>query len=144
MTNFVKTPSHRLSRVSAAAYVGINSANFEVKRQFWVSGRNAAHKNDMEQPTLTAIPAAAEDAAHKISMSNTTITLAPLDLTGRRAEELPDLLSITEVSTYLRVPVNTLYFWSANGNGPIAVKLGKHLRYHRDDVVSFLRTKRAA
>lgn len=45
-----------------------------------------------------------------------------------------DYYSIEELSQRLDVPVGTLRHWRINGRGPKAVKIGKHLRYYRDDV----------
>jgi excisionase family DNA binding protein len=48
------------------------------------------------------------------------------------------LLTIADVSAYLRVPVGTLYNWRTRGEGPRAAKLGRHLRYRRSDVGRWL------
>ncbi|GAA3218961.1 hypothetical protein GCM10017691_02050 [Pseudonocardia petroleophila] len=48
------------------------------------------------------------------------------------------LWTIKDVSDYLRVPVQTLYSWRAQGSGPPARRVGKHLRYRPDEVVSWL------
>src|SRR3712207_1026551 len=38
-----------------------------------------------------------------------------------------DLLTITEASAILRVPVNTLRWWRHRGDGPRFFKIGRHL-----------------
>jgi predicted DNA-binding transcriptional regulator AlpA len=56
---------------------------------------------------------------------------------SRRVESTPDavgapsarLWSIHDVSEFLGVPFPTLYRWRYLGEGPPAVRLGKHLRY---------------
>lgn len=48
------------------------------------------------------------------------------------------LWSITDVSTFLGVPVATLYQWRHLGTGPKAYRLGKHLRYRQADVEAWL------
>jgi excisionase family DNA binding protein len=48
------------------------------------------------------------------------------------------LMSITEVSEYLGVPVATLYQWRHRGEGPIGIKVGRHVRYRRVAVEDFL------
>ncbi|GAA1692194.1 hypothetical protein GCM10009808_06600 [Microbacterium sediminicola] len=58
--------------------------------------------------------------------------------TLRRREFLPDLLSIEELSVFVQIPKSTLYKWNADGEGPHPVKLGKHLRYRRSDVLEWL------
>ncbi len=44
------------------------------------------------------------------------------------------LWTIQDVSVFLGVPVATLYGWRHRGDGPPALRLGKHLRYVPDDV----------
>jgi predicted DNA-binding transcriptional regulator AlpA len=47
----------------------------------------------------------------------------------------PDpLWEIEDVSTYLRVPVQTLYQWRKRKYGPRAARVGRHLRYDPADV----------
>lgn len=48
------------------------------------------------------------------------------------------LLSTDEVARLLVVPVTTLYTWRYKGAGPKAFKVGKHLGYRLDDVLSWL------
>ena len=44
------------------------------------------------------------------------------------------LLTITDLSEHLGVPVNTLYQWRTKGYGPIGRRIGKHVRYRPEDV----------
>lgn len=44
------------------------------------------------------------------------------------------LLTPEQVSELLGIPVGTLYGWRHKGNGPRAIKIGRHLRYRRSDV----------
>ena len=44
------------------------------------------------------------------------------------------LWSVADVSTYLGVPVQTLYAWRKARTGPPAAKVGKHLRYDPEAV----------
>lgn len=56
------------------------------------------------------------------------------------------LMSIDELAAYLRIPVSTIYGWRRTGQGPAAVKVGRHLRYDRRDVSRWLvtlKTRRA-
>ena len=39
-----------------------------------------------------------------------------------------------EVSTYLGVPVQTLYQWRRRGFGPVGRRVGRHLRWNPDTV----------
>jgi excisionase family DNA binding protein len=55
----------------------------------------------------------------------------------------PDrLLSIRDVAEWLQVPVQTLYRWRYLGEGPLTLKMGKHLRYRAGDVEAWLETCR--
>ena len=48
------------------------------------------------------------------------------------------LLSIEDLSTYLQVPVNTLYQWRKTGKGPAGFRVGKYVRYRPDDVETWI------
>jgi hypothetical protein len=54
------------------------------------------------------------------------------------------LWSIEDVSTYLGVPVKTLYGWRLKKVGPAAVRIGKHLRYDQDVVVDWVKSRQQA
>jgi len=54
-------------------------------------------------------------------------------MTDRRPLATPE-----EVSTYLGVPIQTLYNWRAKRTGPRASKVGVHLRYRWADVEKWL------
>jgi excisionase family DNA binding protein len=47
-----------------------------------------------------------------------------------------------EVSEYLGIPVGTLYTWRYQGSGPPAYRVGRHLRYRRDEVEQWLADRR--
>ena len=48
------------------------------------------------------------------------------------------LLSPQEVADWLGVPVNTLYQWRHRGEGPLGFRVGKHVRYRREDVAAWI------
>ncbi len=50
----------------------------------------------------------------------------------------PEFLTVDELAAYLRIPKNTIYFWRSRNLGPPAHVVGKHLRFHRPDVVAWL------
>lgn len=50
----------------------------------------------------------------------------------------PELLTTIEVAAWLRVPVQTLYAWRSQGLGPRGLKVGRHLRWRREDVERWL------
>lgn len=55
---------------------------------------------------------------------------------------LEPLMSIEELSTYLDVPIRTLYDWRLAGKGPRAVHVGRQLRYFVSDVGGWLAGQR--
>jgi len=48
------------------------------------------------------------------------------------------LLTPAELAGYLGVPIKTLYTWRYRHEGPPALRIGRHLRYRRDDVEDWL------
>ncbi len=42
------------------------------------------------------------------------------------------LMSLTEVSEMLGIPVHTLYRWRHKGDGPVGYRVGRHVRYRRE------------
>lgn len=51
------------------------------------------------------------------------------------------LMTLTELSEFLGVPVATLYQWRHRGEGPPGYRLGRHVRYRRSVVESWLVTR---
>jgi hypothetical protein len=54
------------------------------------------------------------------------------------------LWTAEETADYLRIPKATLYQWRYLGIGPKAGRVGRHLRYHPDDVVRWFRQQQEA
>lgn len=56
-----------------------------------------------------------------------------------------DLLDEHEVAAVLRLPVSTLRFWrlEGKGKGPRHIKIGRRVRYPRDDVDAYRRGERS-
>jgi excisionase family DNA binding protein len=52
------------------------------------------------------------------------------------------LLTVDEVSAYLRVPAQTIYKWRTRGDGPPGYKYGKYVRYRTEDVREWLEGRR--
>lgn len=48
------------------------------------------------------------------------------------------VLSIEELSAYLKIPVNTLYGWRKLGKGPAGFRAGKYVRYRAVDVDAWI------
>lgn len=55
-----------------------------------------------------------------------------------RPHEHDALLTIQEVADTIRVPVTTLRFWRGQGIGPPGFRVGRSLRYWRNDVFDWL------
>lgn len=78
--------------------------------------------------------------------SGPTAPVTQLHPTNPWGEQTP-LLTIEEVSEFLRIPVSSLYRWrSAGSDAPPAIRLGRHLRFRRSDIEAWLegRTKASA
>jgi excisionase family DNA binding protein len=58
-----------------------------------------------------------------------------------RMSELDQLLTPQDLANYLDVPLNTLYQWRHHGRGPVAFRVGKHIRYRRRDVEAWIRER---
>lgn len=54
-----------------------------------------------------------------------------------------NLMTIDAVAEYLGVPKATLHAWSSRGQGPRRYKVGKHLRYRKSDVDTWLERQAA-
>jgi predicted DNA-binding transcriptional regulator AlpA len=51
------------------------------------------------------------------------------------------LATLAEVAAFLQVPPKTLHRWRSVGEGPPALKVGRHLRYRWGDVEAWLETR---
>ena len=51
------------------------------------------------------------------------------------------LMTIDEVAAYTQLSKFTLYKMRSEGHGPPAARLGKHLRYRKSDVDTWVRSK---
>ncbi len=48
------------------------------------------------------------------------------------------LRSPQDLSRQVGVPVATIYTWRSRGEGPRAIRVGKHLRYRQSDIDAWL------
>jgi excisionase family DNA binding protein len=48
------------------------------------------------------------------------------------------LMSLIDVSETLGIPVHTLYRWRCKGDGPAGYRVGRHVRYRREEVDAWL------
>lgn len=51
------------------------------------------------------------------------------------------LWTVKELAQFLQIPRDTLYQWRQRGEGPLAVRLGKHLRYRPEAVQAWLKSQ---
>jgi excisionase family DNA binding protein len=51
------------------------------------------------------------------------------------------LVTVEELAEYLAVPVRTLYAWRYRGDGPPALRVGRHLRYRWCDVQTWIQQR---
>ncbi|MEU4394352.1 helix-turn-helix domain-containing protein [Kribbella sp. NPDC023855] len=56
--------------------------------------------------------------------------------------EVDNLWDVNQVEEYLKVPVATLYGWRVKNYGPPADRVGRHLRYDRQDVINWYKNLR--
>lgn len=63
----------------------------------------------------------------------------------RRQAETPaiePLWRIEQLSDFLGVPVATIYGWRTRGEGPPGLRIGKYIRFRREDVEAWLVSRR--
>jgi excisionase family DNA binding protein len=53
------------------------------------------------------------------------------------------LMTPQEVADFLRLPVLTLQTWRAKRTGPRAYRVGRHVRYRRDDLEAWFENQQA-
>ena len=56
-------------------------------------------------------------------------------------ETLDRLLTVEELADYLGVPVATLYQWRHRREGPPGFRVGRYIRYRRNDVEQWIRDR---
>ncbi len=54
------------------------------------------------------------------------------------SDDVERLLTISDLSRMLGVPVDTLYGWRHRGEGPQGYRIGRHVRYRRAAVEAWL------
>lgn len=55
--------------------------------------------------------------------------------------KLDPLMTLVEVADLFRIPVATLYGWRHRGEGPRGYRIGRHVRYRRSVVESWLESQ---
>jgi excisionase family DNA binding protein len=51
------------------------------------------------------------------------------------------LMTMAEVSDLLGSPISTLYGWRHRGEGPAGYRIGRHVRYRREAVETWIETR---
>lgn len=57
------------------------------------------------------------------------------------SDDVERLLTISDLSAMLGVPVDTLYGWRHRGEGPQGYRIGRHVRYRRVAVEAWLASR---
>ena len=57
---------------------------------------------------------------------------------------LEPLMDVSELASYLGLPVSTVYDWRVHGKGPVAYRFGKHLKFAVSDVRAWVAEQREA
>ncbi len=53
-----------------------------------------------------------------------------------------EIMSVDDLAELLQVPKGTLYNWTSRGEGPPSIKVGRHRRYIKSEVLEWLKTQR--
>jgi excisionase family DNA binding protein len=54
-------------------------------------------------------------------------------------DPMQKMITVAELSSWLGVPVQTIYNYNCNGTGPKRIRIGNHVRYRVADVEAWLR-----
>lgn len=54
---------------------------------------------------------------------------------------MTNLVTPKELASELQVPLSTIYRWNADKTGPTPYRIGRHIRFRRDDVDAWLAGK---
>jgi excisionase family DNA binding protein len=76
----------------------------------------------------------AECSAH---LSGMKTTLSP-------SSGIEPLLNIEDLAAILGVPVTTIYDWRVDGKGPCGIRVGRHVKFAREDIVAWIDAHREA
>lgn len=49
--------------------------------------------------------------------------------------------TVKDVAEFLAVPVQTLYEWRTKGYGPKGIRVGRYVRYRREDVFAWVESQ---
>ena len=57
---------------------------------------------------------------------------------------LGEVSSTEDLAHYLQVPKKTVYAWNSAGTGPPIMRIGKYVRYRREDVLAWMAERAGA
>ena len=63
-------------------------------------------------------------------------------LRRRQPTVVPEFLTPDEAAIFINMPTKTLSFWRGRGEGPPFSPVGRHVRYHVDDLLAWMRERR--
>jgi excisionase family DNA binding protein len=74
-------------------------------------------------------------------MMSASIKRLKLNASTRKDMRVAELLTPQEVAEELAVPVSTIYRWNYTRTGPPPCRVGKHVRYRREDVDRWIESR---
>ena len=57
-------------------------------------------------------------------------------------DPVKEWFTVNELAEWLQVPPGTVYQWRYRGTGPVGHRIGRHLRFRREDVEAWLEQRR--
>ncbi len=60
---------------------------------------------------------------------------------GEGGAAVEQLMTLREVATLVQVPPKTIYRWRSLGQGPPGLRIGRHVRFRREDVEAWIETR---
>ena len=76
------------------------------------------------------------------SRSEASAHLSSMKTKDQPISGLDPLLSVEDLADYLGVPVATIYDWRVGGKGPCGVRVGRHVKFTRGDVLAWIESQR--
>jgi len=57
-------------------------------------------------------------------------------------DPVKEWFTVNELAEWLQVPPGTVYQWRYHGTGPVGHRIGRHLRFRREDVEAWVGQRR--
>ena len=54
-----------------------------------------------------------------------------------------EIITAPQLAEELKVPLTTVYYWNRIGTGPVRIRVGRHVRYRRSAVNTWLEEQTA-